>query len=187
MDFELCDVDRGVIRQHRPALAVRFPPAEAKRLKDAGHSKAVREGRRHDRTWWERSFIACTAVACVTEARGEPSPVENLPIIVNGRTVEVDTKTQRHRDLSEQDEPLIIQYPVDRRRADYFLAASVLTDEDGGSLLFLWGALDRPFIEEALATRERHPGIRPGDSDYIDLFLDEFDGELLRSLLAETE
>lgn len=200
--YELADVEAGRIGNLVPAYHIRFPPAEAERLK----AEAKKRGRSLPLTkytssaaegsaWWERAFLAQRGLMVLAEhygvlAKGSPRiwEVRLLPLPGHESVVLLALpKSLRHRDLQRYDREgreLFIPWPVDRRRiGDYSVARSVMTNPDGSSSVFVWGCISKDAIHEALETRRRYPPRERGGSSYIRLRLGDYDPDLLLWLI----
>ena len=188
LEYTLEDVEDGRVGNLVPAYHVRFPPAEAERLK----AEAARRRRRvSDPLWWERarlSFHGMVALADHYGVLGKVSDRSGDVRLTSGVSLS-QPKSMRQRDLldyARKGYDLFTPWPVDRRIGDYIVARSVMTNPDGSSSVFLFGAISKEAVQEAIRTRpHQRPRVR-GGSPYVELMLEEYDADLLRRLLGDT-
>lgn len=191
------DTEAGRIGDLVPAYHIRFSPEEAERLK----AEAKKRGRSLPLTkytssaaegsvWWERAFLAQRGLMVLAEHFGvlAKGSLRLWEVQLIGGVRLALPKSLRHRDLQRYDREgrdLFTPWPVDRRIGDFIVGRSVLTNPDGSSSVFLFGAMSKAAVHEALETRRRYPPRERGGSAYIRLRLGDYNPDLLRRLLGD--
>jgi hypothetical protein len=194
--FEQADVEAGRLGDLVPALHVRFPPSEAERLKRLAATLGEQHFKgRFEPKFWER---LCRLRWALDAWTGRPltndPPPELLRMMafmpLGGKRL--DLRTRRHHELQDSQRRgsvLRVFQPLDRvREAEpdaFVIAGSVLTNPDGSSSVFVWGAMEHVAVVEACrAQPERRAsavGLPPHKGGPP---LADFDGELLRRLVG---